>query len=612
MAKRKFNKPDVPGLFRRLILSWLLAVLAEVLLLPNRLRDLSLSEGLARMDLARVVLLTCGSALGLICVSLFVKTDKLERWGIVSVFVLLSAVLLPASFSWAFLAVCALITCILIYYALRGWDGTAETAREGERAGKTWVLVTAGLAGAFFLFVCAWTLGRYYCFNTPSYDFGIFSQMFYSMSKTGLPMTTLERDGLLSHFAVHVSPIYYLMLPFYMFVPSPATLQALQVAVMVSAVIPLWMIGKRHRLGGFQRTLLCALLLFFPAFSGGVGYDLHENCFLTPLILWIFYGIDSEKLPVTCVAALLTLTVKEDAAVYVAVIALWLIVRSLVRFSKRGGVELLTGIGLLAVSLGWFLAVTGYLAKSGDGVMTYRYENFMYDGSGSLITVLKSVVMNPMKALFECVDTEKLRFIAMTLLPLLGLPFFTRRYERFILLIPYLLINLMSDYTYQHDLFFQYSFGSTAFLLYLTAVNLSELKWERLRLPALLSAAFVSALCFSLTVIPRAAPYPENALIYRGYYGSIRDALDTVPEDASVSATTFLTSYLSRRETLYDVRYCSREHLLETEYVVLKVSSTGDYTRYNGYDNLVKILEDNGYSQWSSLGDILVIYRKNP
>ena len=45
---------------------------------------------------------------------------------------------------------------------------------------------------------------------------------------TGLPVTTCERDRVLSHFAVHVSPIYYLFLPFYALFPSPVTLEVLQ------------------------------------------------------------------------------------------------------------------------------------------------------------------------------------------------------------------------------------------------------------------------------------------------------------------------------------------------------------------------------------------------
>ena len=196
--------------------------------------------------------------------------------------------------------------------------------------------------------------------------------MFYNMKETGLPMTTVERDGLLSHFAVHVSPIYYLMLPFYWLFPTPATLQVLQALVITSAIIPLWKIGKHHGLSETQRMLICILLLLFPAFSGGTSYDIHENCFLTPLILGTFYGIDKKNSTITAIASILTLMVKEDAAVYVAVIALWLIVKTLLQFKELDKKNLLTGIIMLAVSLCWFLAVTTYLADSGDGVMTYR------------------------------------------------------------------------------------------------------------------------------------------------------------------------------------------------------------------------------------------------
>ena len=64
------------------------------------------------------------------------------------------------------------------------------------------------------------------------------------------------------------------------------------------------------------------------------------------------------------------------------------------------------------------------------------------------------------------------------------------------------------------------------------------------------------------------------------------------------------------------MRYCSQEHLLETEYVVLKLSANSDYKKYatggkdNGFDNLVKLLEENGYTEYESLNNVLVIYRK--
>ena len=304
-----------------------------------------------------------------------------------------------------------------------------------------------------------------------------------------------------------MSPIYYLLLPFYYIVPHPAALQVLQAAVLASAVIPLWKLGKHHNLSSGVRLWLCVLMLLYPAYAGGTSYDIHENAFLTPLLLWLFYGIDRKDSIITAVATVLTLMVKEDAAVYVAVVALYLLLRSLLRRDKKWG--LAAGGLMLIAALGWFAAVTGYLATFGDGVMTYRYDNFMYDDSGSLITVVKAVLLCPMKAVFECVDAEKLTFIGMTMGALAFLPLVTRRYERLILLIPYLLVNLMSDYQYQHDIFFQYTYGSTACLIYLVLVNLVDWKRDLHRILALSLALCISIGCFWNQIVPKAKRYPE-------------------------------------------------------------------------------------------------------
>ena len=610
------QKRYVSGVVRQIILSWLFAVMLEYLRLPGALRDLARLDGLAQMSLIRVIAVACGGILLLSVISRFVNPAKVERWAMVGIFGILAIAALRASFTWAFLAVCILVLIFLVVFGFCGWDWQPEPAAKPKQAHRIWLWITVGLSIAFFLFVSCWTVGRVYSFSTPTFDFGIFCQMFYNIKESGLPMTTVERDGLLSHFAVHVSPIYYALLPFYWLAPTPATLQVLQAAVITSAVIPLWKIGKHHNLTGAQQTLICAMFLLYPAYSGGTSYDIHENCFLTPLLLWLFYGIDRKNTAITATAAILTLMVKEDAAVYVAVIALWLIVKTVLHFKKLDISNLITGIILLAISLGWFFLVTGYLAKSGDGVMTYRYSNFMYDGSSSLLTVIKSVILNPMKAVYECVDIEKLYFIAMTLLPFLGLPLLTRRYERYILLIPYILVNLMSDYQYQHDIFFQYTFGSTAFLVYLAVVNLADIRISWQRVTVLAAAFIVSVACFYKVVVPKAIHYPVQAVRYYDFYQNIRDALSEIPDGASVTATTFYTTYLSQREILYDVRYSSPQHLLETQYVVLNISADGDCKQYaqsgenDGFENLVRLLEENGYVPYHSIENVLVIYRK--
>ena len=502
-------------------------------------------------------------------------------------------------------------------YILRGRNRHPEPICQPQSVHPAYLWCTGALALGFFLVISGWTVGRVAVLGTSTYDFGIFAQMFHHMKESGLPMTTLERDTLLSHFDVHVSPIYYLLLPFYCLAPFPATLQILQAAVMASAVIPMWKICARYGLSGPHRTLLCAVLLLSPAFGCGASYDLHENCFLTPLLLWLLYGSTVKSAPITAIAAVLTLMVKEDAAVYVAVVGLWLLVRTLLRYKKLDLHDLLTAILLLVTSVTWFFLATGHLAQNGDGVMTYRYSNFMYDGSGSLFSVILAVILNPMKAIYECVDPEKLEYIAITLLPLLGLPLLTRRYERYILLIPYVLVNLMSDYPYQHNIHFQYSFGSMALLLYLTAVNLADLKQEWSRSIPLALSVIICLACFHDAVYVKSIYYPRQAALKYDYYQEIRDTLDLIPEDASVTSTGYYTTYLSNHDILYDIRYTSRTHLLESEYVVLNVRDHSNFKKYqtggkeNGLENLLGILEENGYEPFAEIEGTLVIYKQS-
>lgn len=554
---------------------------------------------------------------------------------------------------------------------LRKRTGVHKVMCGRQTTGKFFLRVMVFLSLLFFLFLSLWTVSRVYCFSTPTYDFGIFSQMFHYMKTTGLPYTTLERDGLLSHFHVHISPIYYLLLPFYCLVPVPATLQVLQAAVVTSSVIPLWKLGRHHGLTPFQRMLLCALLLLYPAFSGGVSYDIHENCFLTPLLLWLFYGIARKNGRITAAAAILTMLVKEDAPVYVACVALWLLFRSLPYDSGRPFLRnncravrpdrwgIIAGSTMLFASLAYFFAAAGYLSVYGDGIMTARYNNFFSVDTASLAALLKTAFLCPMKIVYECADTDKLWFIAITILPLLGLPLFTGRLERYLLLIPYVLINLMPDYAYQHDIFFQYVFGSTACLLYLTVINLADLQQKAsytttpdtttatsslttaaatassttaatvtssfaaaapslslLTTAVLIAAAAVCAVCFTVTIVPKAVSYPSRCISNQTDYRELRRALSRIPDEASVTASTFYTTFLSQRDVLYDICYASEDHLLSTEYVVLNPGSEHDFKQYardgkTGYEGLTELLYHNGYHLYTKVNGDVEIYRRS-
>lgn len=612
-----------PALLRRALCAWLGAAALEYLLVPAGLRSLERLDALKHMSPVRVLLLGAAIFLALCLAGRFLRprvaaqtaapsgrVASLARWTLPLLFAAYAALALAASFTWGMLGGCALILLLLVVYAFRGWDASPEPVPEPVKARPVWAWLTALLALGLFAGLSLWGIARVRTMTSTSYDFGIFTQMFAYMRRTGLPLTTIERDGLLSHFRVHLSPIYYLMLPFYWLVPRPETLNVLQAAVMASAALPLWKLGGLHGLTGPRRFLLCAVLLAAPAFVAGANGDLHENCFLTPLLLWLLWALDRNNRPAIALTALLTLCIKEDAAVYVAVVGLYVLFRAALRPERRR--QLWTGLLLMGVSLAWFILATRWLNSEGDGAMAWRYSNLFYTEERNLLTLVKAVVLCPMKALYECLDPEKLPYIAMTLGVLLGTPLWTRRYERFLLLIPLLLFNLLSDYRYQHEILYQYGYGTVALLVYLCCVNLGELpagKLEKrlpLRVTALALAVLLSAGCLGKALWPRWKGVLRSWITKNEQWSQAREILDRIPEEASVTAYKTFTVPLSDHAVLYDLYYTDKEHILSSDYVVAPGTKGEDSSE----TSLNALLTDNGFQLVEELPGVLRVYGK--
>ena len=612
---------SVGDLIRKLLIAWLTAACFSYLLLPSRLKSLAGLEGVSAVSLPLLAGVFVLVFVALLVPGLRRDTRRAERWvlfGAAALCGLLSAIWNPRP---AYLVLWAVLLAILLVYARKGWSREGPAPLPAAAAGKRFGLLTAGAALLMFLVLAGWGVARVRGLATPTFDFGLFAQMFERMRVTGAPVTTLERDGLLSHFAVHMSPVYYLLLPFYLIWPHPEALPVLQALVMVLAVIPLWLLAKELGYSPAWRFGFCLLLLVFPAFGGGANFDIHENCFLTLFLLWLFYGVQRKSPALTAVFALLVLTVKEDAAVYVAVYGLYLLVCGLLD-PKKARWQLFAGLALLAVSVGWFLGATAYLRNRGDGVMNNRFENLMWNGSDSLFSVVLCVLISPMKGLYECVDPDKLRYIFHTMLPLLGLPLLTRKYERFLLLIPFFLINLLADYTFQHSIYFQYSFGTVAFLLLLVLLNLRDLLPKLPGKPVLRASTLglpilISAVCFGIFLGPRILRYTTRSLRYRAECAVIREKLGQIPKDATVTSSKYLTTPMYDYPVLYDWQYCSEAHVLDSEYVAVGMTAfcnwgtvPEDETDKAGREALLVFLEDHGYVCVDEYGDWLRIYRK--
>lgn len=427
------------------------------------------------------------------------------------------------------------------------------------------VLMTAYIGAACIV--------KYNNYNVYGYDHGIFAQMFHNMKETGQMVTTYERNELMSHFKVHFSPIFYLLLPLYMIFPSSQALLIINGFIIISGIVPLMFLCKRFKLSDISTLLFCVCYAIYPTFIGNGLWGLHENAFLAPLILWLFYFSEKDCTIGAVIFAVLLLCVKEDAAMYLAIIALYYIV---------SGKSLARNFILLALSLLCFGAVTMLMQKYGLGIMSAsRFGNYI-GKDGSLFTLIRSVIENPAFTLSQVFTQEKLLFLLQMFAPLCFLPLMGKKPARLILLIPMLLINLMTRYSYGYNIYFQYTLGSAAILFYLSVAAYSEMGEKRKK--TLICATLCSTVMACSTYLSPGYLGRTDAVKQRN--DEIAQALSVIPENASVAATDSPAGNLTERDKLYYINSANKIYSdvpKDVEYYAIR--------RGHGWERMEEVIE---------------------
>ncbi len=594
LLRRFVHIPSLKELILRLLAAYL-TVMAEYMWSHPALKFDDPAYGLSAVS---VVVLTLLLFLGFTVIDCALHPYlRIDGWLLLASSLGYAAILAFRASSVYTALVCALLVSFVIAYLMRHeLLSLPEGARE-NRPLPRWFSLSC-LCLIFFacaLYIGAITCIRYLTYASPNFDFGLFVNMFHNMAETGIPNTTSERDGLLSHFAVHLSPIYYLLLPFYFLFPSALTLQIGQAVIVASGVFPLYAIVRRVGLSRACAVAFGAVYALYPALSGGCMYDIHENCFLTPLLLWTaYFALKHQGLP-TVLFALLTCMIKEDAPVYIVFLGLFLL------FSLKDKKKLL-GVGLIGLGVAYFAFAAAYLAAYGEGIMAWRYKEYSTDGG--LLSVIVTVLRNPGIVLHHVFEAEKLPYLLQTLVPLAFLPFMTKKPERLILLGPYILINLMPSYQYQHDIYFQYNFGSFAFLILASVLNFADFepKSRKTALPCLLCASFI---LFSGTTYSSKYFYFSRYARTEQMREDMQRAIDLIPEDASLASSTFILAHVAYRSEIYPL---STKHMDRCEYAIVDLDGRNEI-KNNPWGSDAAWFERQGWETVIEIENTVAVYR---
>lgn len=458
-----------------------------------------------------------------------------------------------------------------------------------------WAVLSLSIVYVFYL--CVVVYYKVKTIEVSTFDIGIFSQMFERMNTDWTPITTLERDRVLSHFAVHVSPIFYVMLPVYKLFPYVETLDILQVLVAFSAIIPLKLLLTKLKLSQLTNILIVAWFVLFPVITTAGGTHLHENCFLTALIFWLFYFIVSERKLGIIGSTLLLLLVKEDAFIYVISIGSYFLLQKRFTLSKTTKVRIL--LADIILPLVYFVFAMYLLSVYGEGGMVSRFDTYLQNGESGLLMVLKNLLTHPEYVVSTIFTAKRLGYLFLMLAPLCFLPLVQRSWENYLLALPLVVINLLPNWPYQYDIGFQYSYGSAA-LLFLMAI----LSLEELYLRKILQEKFV-VLTVAIGIVVSGILLHQLTHKWSfniGYYhqnkqnfDDIQSTLENLPAESSVVAEHPYTSVLKKHQKLYDIFYHNGQKVDSSiDFVVIprKSKDTSEL-----YVELIKQYESLGYKE---------------
>lgn len=484
---------------------------------------------------------------------------------------------------------------------------------------KKWQMyMVIGLCGiGIFLLVMFMTVYRYKSYMNSTYDFGLFAQMFAHMRATGKMNNTVELNTLVSHLGIHFSPIFYVVLPIYYVFPSVITLDVIQALLTVLPIIPILLLSRKFKFNHWITMGIVILYSIYPAVSGGSLFDIHENSFLTFLILMVFWAIESDHTVCLIIFTILTLFVKEDASFNIMIIGLYYLVSK--KAAIRGSILSVSGV------VYFFLSQKIIEAFGMTHVWQYRtalFTNLYYnDNSDSMFQIIYTLFTNPAYTIGQIASNgmntvmPKIEYICIMLIPILVLLFSVKKnYSRLILLIPFLLFNLLTTYNSLQSVVYQYNYGVCAMMIFIMMLNIKDM--DQAKLKTVLSISLIcTSLMFCGTIISRTQNIMKHYQDNKSLYDRADSILSQVPEDASVAASNGLIPHLSKTLELYDILDTYKEdikrwkgedyepEMKQAEYVVV-------YSWERNFEGFEEIMESGDYRLMNEEGEIINIYQR--
>jgi uncharacterized membrane protein len=438
------------------------------------------------------------------------------------------------------------------------------------------------------------TVLKHNVFQSSGWDLGVLDQAFYTTLHSG-KLFYYTADLFLNpsgcYFAQHISPILFLILPFYAINSSPTTLLILKSFILAFGALPLYFLARELLESAKAGFIAAIIYLLYVPLQGANWFDFQPQVFLPMLFFSMFYFVVKSEWRLYFLTVILAAMVEEHISMIIFLVAVYLLITSKVRpfwdslKSFHGMNQNLASIITMMFSALYFI-VAGWIKNSFpiNPQFMYRYKALSVfsvlgvKGDPFLFPIY--VLLNPQRAFDALLYDFPLKFLYLVFLfaPLL---FFSFKSRLILVAVPFLGLLMLSNYNAYYSVGAHYPLYILAIIFVAALIVLKRLQHDA-RI-SILKTMLIASMVFTVSISPLSplsAPfvkdgllwYPPGSLASNENIVSLNDLVNVIPPNASVLAQNTIFPHVSSRINAYVIPFS--DVVNDTEYIRFLINSS--------------------------------------
>lgn len=400
-------------------------------------------------------------------------------------------------------------------------------------------------------------------FMTAAYDLGIFDQVLWLLRNFQVPFSSFK--GFLiwgdhvGFYQIPLSVIYWLW-------NDPRMLLLAQALIVSLGIYPLWQLTIKKTQSKFLALAVSFSYIFFAGLQYAMDYDFHDSAICVTPLLFAFYFAEENNWKGYWISFFATIITKEDMAPVLFLLGVYLLLQK----------KLKPALSSMVVSAAWYIWII-YFFIPGIIHEPYGYINFGALGNTPLQLIV-ATIKNPINTLVTFfVPLQKTKILLLAFGSFAFLPLLSPAI--LMLTLPNLISRFLSDYEGRWVITHHYSVNLTPILalasLFGIVFILKKLKTQNFFSEKTIKYFLGSILILATIAVSFYVKGPITKLRhpsfyeFRANYVDDQNAVNLIPANASVIATSALVPHLTHRKSINVLYETTKLQDLDYDFVLL-------------------------------------------